>query len=343
MRKQSATGLSRRRLLSLSTGAIFAAGLGTATGIAVTPSIAAAAVPASKRFDLGGSSDRLFWKRSLHEKPIMQCFAFDNVNGEVYVMQRSDRADSKRQGHLAINRMTLSGDLISRMYLNGFGHGIAFGVQPTSSGVIMWTEADAQPHGTDNSRARVVCRFPWRASTTPITKADVELYEPIAGMKMASCSLDLDHNTIAVRYTRDGVDGMRVSLYNLDQFAAHDFSNRLADISTRPVHSPTVTPQGYQHYGQHLYLLQGNPYNQHCSLPGKKGTGNTVLGRINFNDETDFESRGTDAGYSLSFREPEGLGLYKHTDGQLRLAMGFASGCAGSRQANIYYKASAPV
>lgn len=341
MNQQSTTGLSRRRLLSLSTGALLTAGLGAATGLAIAPGVAAAAVPPSQRLPLTGSSDRLFWKKSLHEKPIMQCFAFDNVNGEVYVMQRSDRANSKTQGHLAINRMTLTGDLISRMYLNGFGHGIAFGVQPTANGVVLWTEADAQPY-KDNSRARVVCRFPWAASTTPITKDDVELFEPIDGMKMASCSLDLDHNTIAVRYTRDGVDGMRVSLYNLDEFAAHDFSNRLADISTRPVHAIGVTPQGYQHYGQHLYLLQGNPYKD-CTTPGQKGTGNTVLGRINFNDETDFETRGTDAGYSLTFREPEGLGLYRHPDGQLRLAMGFASGCAGSRQANIYYKANPPV
>lgn len=332
-------------MLTLSTGAFVAAGLGTGlgSGVAAANDTAPADVPASKQFDLTVGSDRLFWKKPLHEKPIMQCFAFDNVNGEVYVMQRSDAADSKRLGHLAINRMTLEGDLISRMYLNGFGHGIAFGVQPTSNGMMMWTEADAQPYGDDNSRARIVCRFPWAASTTPITKDDVELYEPIDGMQLASCSLDIDHNTIAVRYTKAGVDGMRVSLYDLDEFAAHDFSNPLADISTRPVHPPGVTPQGYQHYGQHLYLFQGNAYDQPCDQGGQPDTGNTVVGRINFNDETDFESHPTNAGYSLTFREPEGLGLYKHSDGQPRLAMGFASGCAGQRRANIYYKQGPPV
>ncbi|HIW63210.1 MAG TPA: hypothetical protein H9881_12190 [Candidatus Stackebrandtia excrementipullorum] len=337
MHHQQST-LSRRRMLALSTGVILAGGLGS-TAIAGT---ARADVPTSPRFDLTVASSRLFWKKPLHEKPIMQCFAFDNVNGEVYVMQRSDQPDSKRRGHLAINRMTLEGDYISRMYLNGFGHGIAFGVQPTPDGVIMWTEADAQPYGDDNSRARVVCRFPWAASTTPITRDDVELYEPIDGMHLASCSLDMDHNTIAVRYTKDGVDGMRVSLYDLDAFAEHDFSQRLADISTRPVHTPDVTPQGYQHYGQHLYLLQGNPYDQPCDQPGERGRGNTVIGRINFNDESDHEAHLTNAGYSLNFREPEGLGLINLADGRPRLAMGFASGCPGTRQANIYYKQDPP-
>jgi hypothetical protein len=46
----------------------------------------------------------------------------------------------------------------------------------------------------------------------------------------------------------------------------------------------------------------------------------------------------TKAGSTLSFREPEGLAIYKTVAGEVRLFLGFASGKAGDRRSNLFYK-----
>lgn len=337
---------SRRGLLAAGGGATVLAGLGAALGIGATAQ-ASTSVPTSGKFDLTAPSNRLFWKKPLHNVTVLQCFAFDNSKGHLYTLQVTN-GTKPEQGHLTMTKLDLAGKKLGRMYLQGFGHGIAFGVQPASSGEpTMWTEAVVGP----DARATRVCRFRFRNSATPITAKDVELYTPIEGMRSASCSLDLDHNTIAVRYFKDGLDSMHVSLFDFDAFAAHDFADPLADVSCAAVHPSGVTPQGYQHYGQHLYLFQGNAYHHedgtaedHCDVTHPDGEldGNAKVSRINFADPSDHETHLTKAGFSLNFREPEGLGLLK-LDGKPRLAMGFASGCSGGRLASVYYKDSDPV
>lgn len=338
--------LSRRGLLAAGGGATVLAGLGATLGLSASAQ-AESAVPTSGRFDLTAPSNRLFWKKPLHNGTVLQCFAFDNAKGHLYTLQVTSGSEPA-QGNLTMTKLDLTGKKLARMYLEGFGHGIAFGVQPMSSGEpMMWTEAVIG----QGDRATKVCRFRFRDSATPITADDVELFTPIEGMRSASCSLDLDHNTIAVRYFKDGLDAMHVSLFDFDAFAAGDFSAPLADVSCAAAHPPGVTAQGYQHYGQHLYLYQGNAYyhdegtaEANCAKTHPDGEldGNVKVSRINFADPDDHETHLTKAGYSLNFREPEGLGLLK-LDGKPRLAMGFASGCSGKRLASIYYKDSDPI
>lgn len=328
---------NRRRIL-VSGGLAAAAGLAGFGGLSVaTASAETAAVPASGKFDLTAASDRLFWKKPLYNGTVMQCFAFDNTNKTLYTMQRTNGA-TDTSGDLTVTKLSQTGTIQGHMYLKGFGHGIAFGVQPSGSSVTMWTEADAQSSGGSSARARVVCRFAWKNGAT-ITKSGVTLFEPVAGMYSASCSLDVEHGTIAVRYTKPGAGQMLVTVYKLAEFAAKKYDNPLATIGLNEVHPPGITPQGYQHYGQHLYLLQGTAYDAPCSQEHPNGElqGNTYVSRINFNNASDFETRFTHAGYSLSYREPEGLGLV-NVDGKPRLAMGFASACSPNRLASIYYK-----
>jgi hypothetical protein len=46
----------------------------------------------------------------------------------------------------------------------------------------------------------------------------------------------------------------------------------------------------------------------------------------------------TKAGSTLEYREPEGLAIYKTAAGEVRLFLGFASGVAGDRRSNLFYK-----
>lgn len=330
--------INRRKIFTMGGVALAAAaGVGGVAANANAKTGSSGSLPESAKFNLKSKSDRLFWKKPLHNGTIMQCFAFDNTNEQLYVMQRTD-GTATTDGHLTITRLTFTGEITGHMYLKAFGHGIAFGVQPNGSDITMWTEADSQSSNGSSARARVVCRFAWKDGAT-VTKDDVELYEPIKDMYSASCSLDLEHNTIAVRCTVPDDDHMTTSLYDLDEFADKKFDNVLARVRPGIINTPGVSPQGYQQYGQHLYQIQGNAYDAPCDQENKDGSleGNTKVSRINFNDESDNESHLTKAGYSLSYREPEGIGLV-NVDGKPRLAMGFASSCPPKRLCNIYYK-----
>jgi hypothetical protein len=46
----------------------------------------------------------------------------------------------------------------------------------------------------------------------------------------------------------------------------------------------------------------------------------------------------TNAGGSLTYREPEGMAVYQTVAGDVRLFLGFASGASGARRADIFYK-----
>ncbi|KAK4137501.1 hypothetical protein BT67DRAFT_438761 [Trichocladium antarcticum] len=46
----------------------------------------------------------------------------------------------------------------------------------------------------------------------------------------------------------------------------------------------------------------------------------------------------TSAGKTLTFREPEGMAVYRTAAGQVRLFLGIGSGTAGDRRSNLFYK-----
>ncbi|HZE39568.1 MAG TPA: hypothetical protein VE172_12230 [Stackebrandtia sp.] len=335
--KHSSRRVSRRAILAGAGTAAVAAGLGAA-GLSQLAQ-AQDAVPTSGKFDLTHGSDRLFWKKPLTATTVLQCFAFDNTHGHLYTMQVSNNA---KPGDLTVTKLDLTGKKLGRMYLKGFGHGIAFGVQPGGGGVTMWTEAVAKPYG-DDVRGTQICRFAFKNTATPITKDDVELFDPFPGNRLAACSLDMDAGTIAVRHQRSG-EANTITMFDLAKFAAKDYSAPLASVGTSAAYPPGVTPQGFQHYGQHLYLLQGTAYeggDKNCKVGHGDGDldGNVKISRINFNKPSDYETHLTKAGYSLSYREPEGLGVLK-VGGKPALALGLASGCPGGRLASIYYKNS---
>jgi hypothetical protein len=107
------------------------------------------------------------------------------------------------------------------------------------------------------------------------------------------------------------------------------YDRRLADIA-----QPTGlgTFQGYTAYGEHLYLLDGNAYSD-----GNPDPGNTHVSSVSFNGGP-LTRVITKAGRSLTYREPEGMAVYRTDAGETRLCLGFASGGPGARRANIFYK-----
>ncbi|PRX92148.1 hypothetical protein [Allonocardiopsis opalescens] len=322
------------------------AALGLAAALpAVSPAApAAAGVPDSPRFDLTAPSTALLRERRLHNATVLQSLAFDNTNRRLFTVQLVQGgltltgesgpvsgAERARRGDLVVTRLDLSGERTGRMYLKGFGHGVQIGAEPVGPDSYLWTETDAVSDGTD-AWGRALARFPFTDGQvlTPAA-ADLEKHEPVPGATATTAAVDPAHGRLAMRYRRSG--RTRVAVYALDDLRARRYTP-LADVAQPPAVAAEHPFQGYAVHGRYLYMLEGSAY----GTPGSaEPTGNTHVTCVDLGSGAVVDRRLTRAGYTLPFREPEGMAV--QLDGsRARLCMGFASGEAGARLASVYYK-----
>lgn len=312
--------LSRRGLLRASGGMGLAAlGLGLGTRPA------SAAVPASKRFDLSQPSHDLFRGKTLRDDTVQQSFAFDNVNRRLFVAQRRN-GTAETAGDLCITQLDFSGNQLGYMYLTGFGHGVSFGAQAVGTSTFLWTEVEANGNGYGKRLAR----FKFTNGTTlSNTAPTLTKFTPVAAATEHTCSIDPVSNRLIVRYHLSGAK--RIAVYDLAAATNGNFGSPLADFAQPDL--GTRRFQGYAAYGSYLYLLTGHSYPE---------TGNVVDSEVtSVNMNTGAITQGpliTNAGSTLTFREPEGLAVYRTVDGETRLFLGFASGEAEDRRSNLFYK-----
>lgn len=281
-------------------------------------------LPASKRFDLKEPSYDLFRHVSLHDKTIQQSFAFDNTNRRLFVSQRKDGSDTKA-GHLCITQLDFEGNKKGHMYLKGFGHGVAFGAEADGKDTYLWTETETNSNGYGTKLAR----FKFTDGKT-ISSSDVTKMHPVSGAKEYTCTIDTVNNRLVVRYNKDG---KHIAVYDLAAAKKNDFSAPLANFEIPTINTKTSVFQGYAAFGQYVYLFTGESYEANGGIVDSQlttvdmNTGKVVQGPTL-----------TKAGESLSFREAEGMAVYETANGEVRLFLGFASGKAGDRRSNLFYK-----
>ena len=308
-------GVTRRALLW--TGGAVAVG----TPLLVS-GMAGASVGSSKRFDLTASSNRLYWKKVLHETHhSMQGFAFDNVNRRLFVVQARNGGSGD---DLCVNQVSFTGEVLGSMYLNNAGHGVSIGVEPVGSSSYIWMECDSSSNDA-NGRGTALARFKFANGKTPSVR------KLRTGSKAITCATDPVNKRLLVRRIENG--SFWYSLYKLSDAAAGNFSNRLVHFKQPDLNgSAAGTPvfQGYTLYGQYLYTLDG-----------VVNTDNAYLTCIDMNTGKVKSRAHTEAGKSLLYREPEGMAVYRTTSGETRLFLGLASRpSAGSatRYSSLYYK-----
>lgn len=297
--------------------------LGVFAGIQST----SAEIASTKAFDLSKPSYDLFRSKSLHDVTVQQGFAFDNDNRRLFVSQRRDTS-SETSGDLCITQLDFDGNYIGYMYLTGFGHGVSFGAQGVGSSTYLWTEMEANGNGYGKRLARF--KFISGTTLTPSSSSITKL-KPVSDATEHTCSIDRVSNHLIVRYNLS--DGKHIAVYDLDEATDGNFTNRLADFKHPSVATESSTFQGYAAFGEFIYLLTGNSY------PNSGGKVNSEITAVNMN--TGVVSQGpalTKAGSTISFREPDGLAIYQTVAGEVRLFLGFASGEAGDRRSNLFYK-----
>ncbi|KAJ5615937.1 hypothetical protein N7537_001051 [Penicillium hordei] len=286
-----------------------------------------ATIPTSQHFDLSKPSYDLFRSKSLHDATVQQGFAFDNTNRRLFVAQRRD-GSSETSGDLCITQLDFDGNYVGYMYLTSFGHGVSFGAQAVGSSSYLWTEVEANSNGYGKKLAR----FKFVSGTTlSSSSSSLEKFVPITGATEHTCSIDPVNNRLIVRHSLS--DGKHIAVFNLDEATDGDFSSPLANFKHPSLDTASATFQGYAAYGQYIYLLYGNSYD----VTG--GKVNSDVTTVNMNTGSVVQGPLiTKAGSTLSFREPEGLAIYKTAAGEVRLFLGFASGDSGDRRSNLFYK-----
>jgi hypothetical protein len=327
-------------------------GIAAATVLGTTPSWAApAGRPGSPRFDLTAPSSLLIREKALQNATVLQAFAFDNTNRRIYAVQLMQGgitlagepgpvsgADRARNGDLCLTQLDLAGNRLGAMYLKGFGHGVQIGAEPVGRSTYVWCEAEGVSDGT-NAWGRSLGRFKFvNGQILTSGSAGVDLHRPIPAATSTTCAIDPVNNRLVMRYRLD--DAPRITAYDLAAVRAGVY-RPLATVDQPAVVAPVEQPfQGYAALGRYLYLYEGAAYGKPGSVPP---TGNTYITCVDLETGAVLDRQLTKAGYSLDYREPEGMAIQLTRPGQActaRLCMGFASGVTGARMASIYYKSA---
>lgn len=350
--KGETSGPSRRQILRRA-GGLTAAALTGSLVLTRAGTANAAAVPASKRFDLTDSSTEWFREILLNETRILQSFAFDNTNKHLYTAQLVDGGriltgetqactgtERSANGDLCITRLDWQGYIIGRMYLKGFGHGVSIGVEPSGNSAYLWTETNSVPDSLNTGYGTKIARFKFaNGAVLQPDSYQVTRFEPVPGSDHNTVAVDPVNNRLAHRHRLSG--SWKYSLYDLAAFKAGTFTPLATVDQPDVLTGPTF--QGYTTMGQYLYTLDGTAYTYDTD-GNRTSDSNTYLTSIDWNTGLVYERRLSKAGESLFYREPEGLAVQipdTATPAVARLHIGFGSEeslTQTDKKASFYYK-----
>lgn len=336
--KYTAGRLTRRRFT-------LGGGVAAAGALGAFAARAGAATVAGGRFDLSVPSTQLIREKTPHNATVLQSFAFDDVNGHLYTVQLMQGgiqlsgesapvsgADRAAHGDLCVTKLSPAGAELGSMYLKGFGHGVAMGCEPVGSTAYLWTESDANP---DSGYGRAISRFKF-ADGTVLSSGSSSLvkHRPVAGSTSNQPAVDMLNRRLLLRHRLDGE--VRYRLMSLSGVSAGDYTAVYDDIPQTGVEDGEVF-QGFTVLGDYAYQLTGTAYTGEDGANPPSGHGNTYVSCIDLRTGELVQRARTEAAYSLSYREPEGMAV--QLSSPRRLCMGFASGAAGDRKVSVYYKA----
>ncbi|KAL4862132.1 hypothetical protein BDV12DRAFT_179286 [Aspergillus spectabilis] len=290
-----------------------------------------AQLPSSPRFDLTKPSYDLWRHKRTAAVTVQQSFTFDNVNRRLFIVNRRD-GSALDSGDLTISELDFSGKVLGSMDLLSCGHGVNIAAEPVGSETYIWSETDAASSGYGSA----LWRFKFEDGVTLDSGSDDrERIIPLPEFDRGTATIDPVHERLIVRYQSGSVQN--IAAFDLASATGGNFSNPLVNWEiphlVNDLGAMVNVFQGYAAYGRYIYFLTGESYEASGGelnsevLALDLETGELVQGPVI-----------TRAGSTLEFREPEGMAVYETVDGEVRLFLGFASGEAGDRRSNLFYK-----
>lgn len=315
-------------------------------------SLGAESISGSQYFDLSTGSTRFIYSAGLRNPTTkMQSFGFDHINQRIYAVQITgaefDGVSATQhgyQGDLTVSQLDYSGNLLGYMYLERCGHGVQIGVQPTGSGTApwIWVEYDCPIVTSGDTWGTRLMRFLW-SDTEVIHYGDsaVHQHTPVANSTNNTCNIDWIYQRLILRFETNHT--MQYAIYNLTDVTSDNYTPILGPFAQPTL--PSASFQGYALLGEYLYMMNGDAASTSV-CPGMETSPPPVyLTVFNVNTQTITQQVSCNPGYSIGFREPEGLSIYLDASSDIssaRLMMGlagFPSDCDTShRAASFYYK-----
>jgi hypothetical protein len=180
---------------------------------------------------------------------------------------------------------------------------------------------------------RAISRFKFvSGSVLSRNSSTLTKHYPVAGSTSNQPSADMLNRRLLLRYRSGGV--ARYALYDLAEATAGRFTS-LYDVPQVGI-AADETFQGFALLGDYAYQMTGTAYTDESGSNPPSGHGNTYVSCIELRAGALVQRSRTEAAYSLTYREPEGLAI--QLTSPYRLRMGFASGASGARRYSVYYK-----
>ncbi|MFE2880647.1 signaling protein [Streptomyces roseus] len=272
-----------------------------------------------------------------------QSFAFDDTNGQVYVLQTVEAGirlgdeeepvgsgDRKTSGDMCLTRLSSSGKTLGYMYLRGFGHGISCGVEPTGQRTYIWVEGRAD---TASGYGRTVVRVPFKDGSVLDSSDDsVRHFDPVPDSTEVSPALDLPGGRVLVSHEQGGVH--RFSVYGMADFLAGRFDAAQV-LKARVQVKQEEWFQGCALYGDHVYVLTGGPYTGKDGDNPRKSGGNTYVSAIDVRTGKAQGRHHVTVAPDLVYREPEGIAVAM-AGGRPALCVGFSVKTQDRRELALY-------
>lgn len=307
-------------------------------GMSTLAEPAHADVANSGRFELSPAHQQAA-NIALETKSAPQAMAYDPDTKSLYMVQTIlPTFDPTSHGDLYVLHMKQDGTRISKMRLNGFGHGTSIGVERTKDQVYLWIGAAAQKGAGGKYFGHKIARVTWKAGTTVDSKKSSAVHfrtPPGTADRVPRPTVDNKSHNLVVRYNNSN-GGYTYVGYPLSAARSGNWSGKRVFQFTTPKASPLTSPcqgkgeQTFAAYGRYVYALYGSSLEKsNCD-----GQGDTELATYDINAD----GRRVDAHHSLIFlrkleqREPEGLGIYgAHSDHPI-LRMSFSEGANGTHK-----------
>ncbi|MFJ9719888.1 hypothetical protein ACIRPQ_28850 [Streptomyces sp. NPDC101213] len=234
------------------------------------------------------------------------------------------------RGDLAINRVTLGGQVTGVMYVRAFDHGSGIGVDPAGGTTYLWLAYDAEMEEIGsgvNAHGRRLVRLPFQdGAVVDVGDAGLDVYEPIPGATSITPGLDLVHGHMGIAYSTGS--GTRYDIHDLDRFRAKDYSSPLYSFP-RPSYPDF---QSWCLFGNYVYQFHGSAYDDASNPPPPAGEGNAWFTVIDIRTGLVVRRVKNINQLSMAYREPESLAVWNIASGP-RLVYGFAESDTPRRMA----------
>lgn len=237
------------------------------------------------------------------------------------------------RGDFCVNRVSTSGDLVSRMWCKGFDHGASLGgVEYVGDEYYLWMATDATEVAIGgNAYGKKICRIRFVPDKVYNKgDSDIDIYDVFpSGSTRLAPSMDWANNRVGVYRRQGGIDSYRV--YDMTAFRNKDFS---APIWTVPEVPAPVVRQSWCLFGEYIYSVYGNMWNADTNPRYPASIGNTHFTIIHAPSATLIEDHIRNTELALEIREPEALNIWDQL-GEPKLMFGWSVSETLPRRAHV--------